>query len=119
MAIREGRVSKKKSIALAMLRDAEGETPRTQRIRAAWRKVKLSKLPRETLDALECLIDRLSNTKPSMRFLGLSLNETVPDANTIWTFGEALTKARIDGKPAIDRFDGGVALELAFDGVVP
>jgi len=49
MAIREGRVSKKKSIALAMLRDAEGETPRTQRIRAAWRKVKLSKLPRETL----------------------------------------------------------------------
>jgi transposase, IS5 family len=44
-----------------------------------------------------------------MRFLGLNLNETVPDANTIWTFREALTKARIDGKPAIEvlfqRFD--------------
>src|ERR1700726_5216496 len=38
--------------------------------------------------------DRLS----FMRFLGLSLNGTVPDANTIWTFREALTKATIDGK---------------------
>src|SRR5258708_36670504 len=49
--------------------------------------------------------DRLS----FMRFLGLSLNETVPDANTIWTFREALTKATIDGKPSIEalfqRFD--------------
>lgn len=28
-----------------------------------------------------------------MRFLGLGLGEAVPDANTIWTFREALTKA--------------------------
>ena len=49
--------------------------------------------------------DRLS----FMRFLGLGLADTVPDANTIWTFREALTRARIAGKPAIevvfDRFD--------------
>jgi transposase, IS5 family len=49
--------------------------------------------------------DRLS----FMRFLGLGLCDTVPDANTIWMFREALTKARIDGKPAIEvlfwRFD--------------
>lgn len=49
--------------------------------------------------------DRLS----FMRFLGLSLAQTVPDANTIWTFREALTRARIEGKPAIEvlfqRFD--------------
>src|SRR5215471_16191216 len=49
--------------------------------------------------------DRLS----FMRFLGLGLSDTIPDANTIWTFREALTKARIDGKPAIEvlfwRFD--------------
>ena len=42
--------------------------------------------------------DRLS----FMRFLGLGLADTVPDANTIWTFREALTRARIDGKPAIE-----------------
>ena len=49
--------------------------------------------------------DRLS----FMRFLGLRLAETVPDANTIWTFREALTRAKIDGQPAIEvlfqRFD--------------
>ena len=33
--------------------------------------------------------DRLS----FMRFLGLSLADTVPDANTIWTYREALTRA--------------------------
>jgi IS5 family transposase len=42
--------------------------------------------------------DRLS----FMRFLGLGLADPVPDANTIWTFREALTRARIDGKPAIE-----------------
>ena len=42
--------------------------------------------------------DRLS----FMRFLGLGLADTVPDANTIWTFREALTRARIEGKPAIE-----------------
>jgi IS5 family transposase len=42
--------------------------------------------------------DRLS----FMRFLGLSLADAVPDANTIWTFREALTGARIGGKPAIE-----------------
>jgi len=42
--------------------------------------------------------DRLS----FMRFLGLGLADTVPDANTIWTFREALTRARIGAKPAIE-----------------
>ena len=42
--------------------------------------------------------DRLS----FMRFLGLGLADTVPDANTIWTFREALTQARIARKPAIE-----------------
>src|SRR3954471_12635409 len=37
-----------------------------------------------------------------MRFLELELADAVPDANTIWTFREALTRAKIDGKPAID-----------------
>src|SRR3954464_5568093 len=41
--------------------------------------------------------DRLS----FMRFLELGLSDAVPDANTIWTFREALTRA-IDGKPAIE-----------------
>ena len=49
--------------------------------------------------------DRLS----FMRFLGLSLADLVPDANTIWTFRGALTRAKIEDKPAIDalfaRFD--------------
>jgi transposase, IS5 family len=49
--------------------------------------------------------DRLS----FMRFLGLSLTSRVPDANSIWNFREALTKAVMDGKPAIEvlfkRFD--------------
>ncbi len=49
--------------------------------------------------------DRLS----FMRFLGLGLADPVPDANTIWTFREALTRATLDGKPAIEvlfaRFD--------------
>ncbi len=64
--------------------------------------------------------DRLS----FMRFLGLSLNETVPDANTIWTFREALTKATIDGKPSIEvlfqRFDQalGAAGFLAMGGQI-
>ena len=42
--------------------------------------------------------DRLS----FMRFLGLGLADAVPDANTIWTFREAMTRARIDDKPAIE-----------------
>ena len=48
-----------------------------------------------------------------MRFLGLGLADTVPDANTIWTFREALTRAKIAGKPAItalfERFDAALA----------
>ena len=48
-----------------------------------------------------------------MRFLGLGLADTVPDANTIWTFREALTRARIAGKPAIEvlfeRFDAALS----------
>jgi transposase, IS5 family len=53
--------------------------------------------------------DRLS----FMRFLGLGLADTVPDANTIWTFREALTRAKLRGKPAIEvlfkRFDEALA----------
>jgi IS5 family transposase len=49
--------------------------------------------------------DRLS----FMRFLGLTLADRVPDANSIWNFREALTMALIDGVPAIEalfrRFD--------------
>ena len=41
--------------------------------------------------------DRLS----FMRFLGLGLSDPVPDANTIWTFREALTRATIGDSPAI------------------
>src|SRR3954468_9611661 len=40
--------------------------------------------------------DRLS----FMRFLGLGLADPVPDANTIWTFREALTRAQIEGNPS-------------------
>ena len=32
-----------------------------------------------------------------MRFLGLGLADPVPDANTIWTFREALTRATLGG----------------------
>jgi IS5 family transposase len=42
--------------------------------------------------------DRLS----FMRFLGLGLADAVPDANTIWTFREALTRATLQGRPAIE-----------------
>jgi IS5 family transposase len=42
--------------------------------------------------------DRLS----FMRFLGLGLADAVPDANTIWTFREALTRATLGEKPAIE-----------------
>src|SRR6185369_15927070 len=42
--------------------------------------------------------DRLS----FMRFLRLGLGDTVPDANTIWTFREALTQARLAEQPAIE-----------------
>ncbi len=41
--------------------------------------------------------DRLS----FMRFLSLGLADPVPDANTIWTFREALTRVQIGGEPAI------------------
>ena len=46
------------------------------------------------------LRDRLS----WMRFLGLGLGDPVPDANTIWTFREALTKAGAI-EPLFARFD--------------
>ena len=52
--------------------------------------------------------DRLS----FMRFLGLGLADPVPDANTIWTFREALTRATIEGEAAVGvlfkRFDAAV-----------
>jgi hypothetical protein len=66
--------------------------------------------------------DRLS----FMRFLGLGLADTVPDTNTIWTFREALTRARLAGRPTIEvlfeRFDaalsaaGLLAIHLAIGG---
>ena len=37
-----------------------------------------------------------------MRFLELELADAVPDANTIWTFREALTRAPLSGRPAIE-----------------
>ena len=42
--------------------------------------------------------DRLS----FMRFLGLGLSDPVPDANTIWTFREPLTRAESEGSSAIE-----------------
>jgi IS5 family transposase len=46
-------------------------------------------------------------------FSGWGLADTVPDANTIWTFREALTRARIASRPAIEvlfeRFDAALA----------
>ena len=42
--------------------------------------------------------DRLS----FMRFLGLGLADPVPDANTIWTFREALTRATLENRSAIE-----------------
>jgi transposase, IS5 family len=48
-----------------------------------------------------------------MRFLGRGLADTVPDANTIWGFREALTRARISERPAIEvlfeRFDAALS----------
>jgi IS5 family transposase len=40
------------------------------------------------------------------RFLGLGLCDPVPDANTIWTFREALTRAQIEAKLDLPRFKG-------------
>jgi transposase, IS5 family len=51
----------------------------------------------------------INDTLSFMRFLGLSLGDRVPDARTIWLFRERLTRATLDGKPAIEalfaRFD--------------
>ena len=48
-----------------------------------------------------------------MRFLGLTLADRVPDANSIWNFRKALTRTIVDGKPAIEilfkRFDAALA----------
>ncbi len=46
--------------------------------------------------------DRLS----FMRFLGLGLSDPVPDANTIWTFREALSRARIVSGVLRPRLEG-------------
>ncbi len=37
-----------------------------------------------------------------MRFLGLGLDDRVPDARTTWLFRERLTRAVLEGKPAIE-----------------
>jgi transposase, IS5 family len=53
--------------------------------------------------------DRLS----FMRFLGLALHDPAPDAKTIWGFREALTRARISERPAVEvlfeRFDAALS----------
>lgn len=52
-------------------------------------------------DAVEYQIrDRLS----FMRFLGLTLSSDVPDAKTIWVFGDDLAKAEL-AKPLFERFN--------------
>lgn len=52
-------------------------------------------------DAVEYQIrDRLS----FMRFLGLNLTSDVPDAKTIWAFGDALAQANL-AKPLFERFN--------------
>ena len=45
--------------------------------------------------------DQIRDRLSFMRFLGLGLADGVPDANTVWTFREALTRATLGGKPAI------------------
>ncbi len=63
-----------------------------------WKVLILQASPSLSDERTEFLIkDRLS----FMRFLGLGLAYPVPDANTIWTFREALTRAVMDGQPAI------------------
>src|SRR3569833_4041364 len=52
--------------------------------------------------------DRLS----FMRFLGLGLADPVSDANAIWTFREALTRAQLAGRPAIQVLFAHSAAEL-------
>ena len=54
--------------------------------------VVLQRLYNLSYDNLEYMVtDRLS----FMRFLGLGLNDAVPDSNTIWIFVEKLTKAGV------------------------
>ena len=48
------------------------------------------------------LILQSSHNLSFMRFLGLGLDDTVPDANTIWGFREALTRGQ-DRRPPRDR----------------
>ncbi len=58
--------------------------------------------------------DRLS----FMRFLGLGLADRVPDANSIWNFREALTRATLDGVPAIEALFGGFEAQLRSAGFI-
>src|ERR671917_2674854 len=58
--------------------------------------------------------DRLS----FMRFLGLSLADRVPDANSIWNFREALTRAQIGGVPAIEALFRRFEAQLAAAGYI-
>src|SRR5688500_5005192 len=58
--------------------------------------------------------DRLS----FMRFLGLSLADRVPDANSIWNFREALTRAQIGGVPTIEALFRRFEAQLAAAGYI-
>jgi IS5 family transposase len=92
----------------AALRSIEGWSS-TLRSRADVQNLVLQAQHNLSDERTEYLIrDRLS----FMRFLGLGLADTVPGANTIWTFREALTRAQIEGRPAIEvlfeRFEAAV-----------
>ena len=100
-------------------KDVERAVPRSDRVKGGrppfdhvlmFTTLILQASPNLSDERAEYLIrDRLS----FMRFLGLELADTVPDANTIWTFREALTRAKIDGQSAIEvlfeRFNAALA----------
>lgn len=61
-------------------------------------------------DAIEyAILDRLS----FMRFLGLGINEPVPDAKTIWLFRDTLTKLKM-----IEKLFGYLDQQLDKDGII-
>ena len=61
-------------------------------------------------DAIEyAILDRLS----FMRFLGLGINEAVPDAKTIWLFRDTLTKLKL-----VEQLFGFLDKQLDKDGII-
>jgi Transposase domain (DUF772) len=77
-----------------------GSNPRPYRDRCVG--YSLAPLATSNVPAVEYQIrDRLS----FMRFLGLGLEDVVPDATTVWLFREALSKANLV-KALFERFNG-------------